>query len=69
MIALGARGPVAAIHQAAKSSTLLEAVMNLVRNGLLMRKNCKPTENRTNREIRIPMRFFSRVHKVDNTLL
>ena len=35
--------------------------MNLLRNGILMRK-LAPTGNRSDRESRIPTRSFSRVH-------
>src|SRR5215210_138210 len=46
-------------------SSFLDAVMTLLRNGLQNAENWGPTENRTNGDIRISMRFFSRVH---NTL-
>ena len=43
----------------------LEAVMSLLRSGLLMRKNGGPIGNRANRVTGFLMLFFSQVH---NTL-
>src|SRR5215207_11572902 len=44
------------------------ACYELAQEWLTNAENWGPTENQTNRGIRIPMRFFSRVHNTVNTL-